>query len=422
MIKLRNQSLLKRLCLTTRVFAMLWVLASSIAVAQMDHSNHMAMMGMGKSSACQSSGLECANAATPFLTPDGRLLLAWTSGGKVSVAQSTDLGKTFASPVVVAEHGKSLDTGGDARPQIISDIKGNVFLAYAFFKDSSWNAQVNTAYSDDGGKTFSIPVSIVKDTSSQRFPIIALDPNGKLFVSWIDKRIVAASKGSNHKVIGGSIAYAISDDFGHSFQTEKIANTDSCECCRIGAAVDPKGGVAIAYRAIFPVGVRDHASQLISDVGMAGPVRRISDDNWKTDVCPHQGPSIAVSGAGTFHVAWFTQGKTRSGVFYANSHDQGKTYTTPIRLGREDGNVSRPYLLAVGNSVWLVWKEFDGDKTSVFLKKTSDDGRTWSVPMLIANTAGYSDHPLLVSKGSMVYLSWLTRLDGYQLIQLSERK
>jgi BNR repeat-like domain len=392
-------------------------LALNSAFAQMDHSAHMAMMGMGKPPACEGSGLGCANAATPFLTSDGKLYLTWTAGGIVSVAQSEDLGKTFSAPVKIAEHGKSLDAGGDARPQVVAN--GNkVFLTYAFFKDTHWNAQVNAVHSDDGGKTFSAPASIVNDTSSQRFPIVALEPNGKLFVSWIDKRIVAASKGTDHEMLGGSIAYALSDNFGQSFQAEKIANKDSCECCRIGAAVDPKGGVAIAYRAIFPVGIRDHASQLISDSGKAGPVRRISDDNWKTDVCPHQGPSIAVSGAGTFHVAWFTQGKNRSGVFYANSHDEGKTYSLPVRVGREDTNVSRPYLLALDRSVWLVWKEFDGQNTLVFMKNSTDDGKTWSQVKLLAQTSEYSDHPLLISKANEVFLSWLTREHGYQLIKI----
>ena len=45
---------------------------------------------------CQSASLECANAATPFFASNGKLLLAWTAGGVVSVAQSSDLGKSFS--------------------------------------------------------------------------------------------------------------------------------------------------------------------------------------------------------------------------------------------------------------------------------------------------------------------------------------
>ena len=385
----------------------------------MDHSAHMAMMGMGKPSACQSSGLECANAATPFLTPDGKLLLAWTSGGKVSVAQSTDLGKTFNSPVVVAEHGKSLDTGGDARPQIISDMKGNVFLAYAFFKDSSWNAQINIARSEDGGNTFTAPRSLVQDSASQRFPSLVIKSDGNIFIAWIDKRLVAASNKSGQKKLGGSIAYSNSLDGGRTFQAERIANEDACECCRIGVSLSQKNQPVIIYRAIFPGGVRDHASQIISSNGPE-KIRRIANDGWKTDACPHHGPTVAVSSQGTIHTAWFTQGANRAGVFYANSHNEGASYSEPMRLGKVDASTSRPYLLALGKNIWLVWKEFDGHDTVVVMKQSGDDGKSWSKDMIISQTADYSDHPLLIAQGNQVFLSWLTRADGYQLTKIGQ--
>jgi hypothetical protein len=402
----------------TLLLSVLIIANSGSVNAQMDHSSHMAMGGSVKpANTCISTGLECANAATPFLAADGSLLLAWTAGGVVSVAKSLDLGKSFAPAVVVAEHGKSLDAGGDARPQIVADKSGNVFVAYAFFKDSNWNAQVNMARSSDGGKSFGQPQSIVGDTSSQRFPSLAISPGGSLFMSWIDKRLVAAAKSSGEKRLGGSIAYAFSDDFGKSFKPERIANDDSCECCRIGASTDPKGGVAVVYRAIFPGGVRDHAVQLISESNL-GKIRRVSHDEWKTDACPHHGPAIAISQSGKIHVAWFTQGKARQGVFYANSSNGGVNFSSPMRLGGADENISSPYLLANRKSVWLVWKSFDGEKNSIYLRKSNDDGMTWTNPQVVATATGYSDHPLLVRHNDEVFLSWLARNDGYKLISI----
>ena len=369
---------------------------------------------------CQGAGLDCANAATPFFDQNGKLFLAWTANGVVSVAQSNDLGKTFTPPVKIAEHGKSLDVGADARPQILVDKLNHVFLAYAFFKDSNWNAQINISRSSDGGKTFSTPKSLVQDGSSQRFPSALIRPDGGIFMSWIDKRLVAVAKQSGDKRLGGSIAYSFSQDGGITFQTERIANESSCECCRIGASLDPKAQPVIAYRAIFPGGIRDQASQVIVAKG-AEPIRRVADDQWKTDACPHHGPTITISESGKFHVAWYTQGSKRAGVFYVNSSNQGVTYSQPARVGREGANVSRPYLLASGQQVWLVWKEFDGTDSSVYLKQSDDDGKTWSAPKVISKTGGYSDHPLLVSRGGDVFLSWLTRIDGYQLIRIANK-
>lgn len=389
------------------------------AVAQMSHSSQVMGVSPAKS-ACIGSGLECANAATPFLMDDGRLLLAWTANGVVSVAQSLDKGRTFSIPVKIAEHGKSLDAGSDARPQIVADARNNVFLAYAFFKDSNWNAQINIARSADGGKTFTAPQSLVNDGSSQRFPSVVIRPDHSILIAWVDKRLVADAKKAGQQRLGGSIAYSFSSDAGNSFAPEKIANESSCECCRIGASIDPQGGVGIIYRAIFPGGIRDHATQIITP-STAGKVQRVSRDEWKTDACPHHGPSIAISSTGKMHVAWFTQGSARTGVFYASSSNQGETYSRPQRIGAENANVSRPYLLAIDQSIWLVWKEFDGIKTSIYLKQSHDDGKNWSNPRAITSATGYSDHPLLVSQGKEAYLSWLTRDDGYQLLPLNSK-
>ena len=390
------------------------------AFAQMDHSSHMMSATPAKPLTCTGSGLDCANAATPFFMEDGRLLLSWTAGGVVSVSQSNDQGKTFSVPVKIAEHGKSLDTGGDARPQIISDSKGNVFIAYAFFKDSKWNAQINTARSTDRGVTFSNPEALIKNGSSERFPSVLMRPDGSIFIAWVDKRLVADAKKAGQQRLGGSIAYSFSNDAGNTFSLEKIANESSCECCRIGASLEPQGGVGIIYRAIFPGGIRDHATQIITPAS-ADNIRRTSRDEWKTDACPHHGPSIAISSTGKMHVAWFTQGSARTGVFYASSSNQGETYLRPQRIGAENANVSRPYLLAIDQSIWLVWKEFDGIKTSIYLKQSQDDGKNWSNPRVITSTTGYSDHPLLVSQGKEAYLSWLTRDDGYQLLLLNSK-
>ena len=391
------------------------------AQMQMDHSSHMAGANPAKvSSVCQGIGLECANAATPFFTQDGRLLLVWTASGVVSVAQSSDLGKTFSPAVKIAEHGKSLDAGADARPQIVADKQGNVFLAYAFFKDANWNAQINTARSTDGANTFTKAVSLVNDGSSQRFPSVLIKPNGDIFISWIDKRLVSAAKQGGQNRLGGSIAYSFSQDGGKSFQAEHFANESSCECCRIGGSLDPKDNPVLAYRAIFPGGIRDQASQVISSKG-AEPIRRVADDDWKTNACPHHGPSIAVSGSGKFHVAWYTQGSKRSGVFYASSTNQGLTYSKPTRIGAEGANVSRPFFFALGQQIWLAWKEFDGTQSFVYIKQSADDGKTWSMPQMISKTNGYSDHPLLVNQGNSVFLSWLTSADGYQLIQVGQK-
>lgn len=369
---------------------------------------------------CQEPTLACARSATPYFDVDGALWLVWAAGGEVSVARSTDLGVTFGARKRIASHPGTLDTGPDARPQIVVDSKGNIVIVYGFFRDRQWNAQVNVATSHDRGQSFSQPVSVSPDSASQRFPALSVDTSDRIFLTWIDKRLVAAATRSGQKKAGGSIATAWSTDAGVSFTGERLVYEDSCECCRIAVALDGGGFPVMVFRAIFPGSVRDHAVLAFDGSDATARVHRIAIDDWKTDACPHHGAALAISAAGTYHVAWFTQGQARQGTFYARSQDRGVQFTPPRPVGNPAMQPGRAALLARGSHVWLAWKEFDGRRASVTLQHSADDGLTWSAPGKIAEVAGYSDHPLLLAQGGRVYLSWLTAASGYRLIEVGK--
>lgn len=410
-------------CLTACLILLLGeVSAPLIAQAQPSHSHtHGATPTVkASSSKCVEPDLRCAKAVMPYFAPDGSLWVVWSAAGAISVARSPDAGKHFGPRVEVARHGEFLDTGPDARPQLVGDHHGNMILAYSFFKDQKWNAQVNISTSTDQGKTFSTPRSISLDPSSQRFATLGVNNKGQVFAAWIDKREVAASLAVGQKRSGASIAFAFSEDAGQTFIGERVVREQSCECCRIAMTITEQGSPALLYRAIFNGNVRDHASQILTPSEPAGPVRRVSNDNWATESCPHHGPSLAISAQDrAMHAAWFTQGSARNGIFYARSTDQGAHYSVPRQIGRADRQSGRPYLLAQGRQVWLVWKEFDGKTVTVWLEQSEDDGLSWSKPKQLAQAVGYTDHPLLVSNQNKVYLSWLTAAEGYLLKELT---
>ena len=155
----------------------------------------------------------------------------------------------------------------------------------------------------------------------------------------------------------------------------------------------------LVFRNIFEGGVRDHAIMTFTDPATPGEVRRVSNDDWQISACPHHGPSLSISPAGTYHVAWYTNGKARKGLFYARSDDEGRTFSDPLPLGRSDRNPTRPYVLTGPHGTTMVWKEFDGEKTTVNAMISHDEGKSWSKPSAIATTTDTSDHPLLVSDG-----------------------
>jgi hypothetical protein len=107
-------------------------------------------------------------------------------------------------------------------------------------------------------------------------------------------------------------------------------------------------------------------------------------------------------------------------LFYARSGDGGRHFSQPLPIGNPNRAPSNPKVLATAGTVWLAWKEFDGDKTVVQLMVSHDDGRSWSAAKAVAATDDASDHPLLVTNGTRTFLSWQTKREGYRLISLEE--
>lgn len=383
------------------------------APAQMQHQH-------GGEAACSEPALHCATKVTPAFAADGTLWLAWMAGGRISVASSRDAGKSFSAAAQATPEALNLDWGPDARPKIAIDAEGGIALAFSIFKDKAFNGQVLTTRSLDGGKSFAGARPITASNESQRFEAIGFDGNGELFAVWLDKRNRVQAREAGRKYEGAALFFATSNDGGVAWPEARMAAENTCECCRIALAFDPSNRPVAMFRNIFGDGVRDHAVIAFADVATPGEPRRVSEDDWRIAACPHHGPSLAISRDGTYHATWFTNGKVRKGLFYAYSRDGGQTFSAPLAIGDPKRAPSRPYVLAAAKRLAMVWKEFDGERTTVRLMTSADDGRSWAQPRTIAETADASDHPLLVTDGRRSYLSWMTKADGYRFIPIED--
>lgn len=397
--------------LTTLVLVLL-TFASVPARAQMSHEHKAA-------ATCTDLGLACAANVTPTFAADGTLWIVARTSDRVFVTKSEDRGKSFSEPVLVTPQPMTLDTGPDSRPKIVVDLEGRVVVAFAT-RDKTFKGRVFVSRSSDKGTSFSPPEPITASDESQRFETIALDADGRIFAAWIDKRNHAAAKEKGEAPKGAALAFAWSGDHGATFSEAKIVQDPTCECCRIAVGFVRPGRPVVVFRNIFEGSVRDHAIVTFVDRETPGPVLRVSTDDWAIESCPHHGPSLAVAEEGTTHVAWFTKGRVRQGLFYARSNDGGAAFSDPLAIGRPETTPGRPSLLAVGGRVFLAWKEFDGALTSVVVMTSGDNGAHWSAPRAVATTSEESDHPILVGDKGRAYLSWQTRKDGYRLLPLGD--
>lgn len=390
-----------------------FTLLSGMAAAQ--HSHKPAAKAP---SACSEPTLNCAAAVTPFAASDGGLWLAWSAGGKVSVARSGDGGASFAPPVIVSgAAAATIDDNGEARPKVFADKSGRVFVTWTTRRDKGYVGTVWLARSTDGGRSFAPAKALSDDTTSQRFETLGFTADGKIVVLWIDKRGAVAAKAAGRHYAGAAVAAAWSEDGGASFGPSRVVAEQSCECCRLGLAAAPDGNLVLTWRQIFDGGIRDHAAATIGTDGL-GPIRRVAVDHWQVDGCPHHGPALAVDRNGTWQVAWFTDGRARQGLFHARSTDSGASFSPPRALGNPDNQPSHPQILALGDTVWLAWKEFDGERAAIITQSSADGGATWTVPHAVATTRDASDHPQLVAVAGQPLLSWLTRVEGWRLLPL----
>ncbi len=369
-------------------------------------------------SACSQAVIACARSATPLFGADGKVWLLWSHEDRLRLSTSLDGGNTFPTTTVISEKMPVLDDNSEARPKLVLLADGSLLVAVTQ-RDSHYVGRLFTARSMDGGLTFS-PLKPMLDGVGQRFETPLVLPSGRLVLAWLDWRNQAVAKAKGQAYKDSGIAVAWSDDNGQTFQGKSILADYSCDCCRLAAAVDRDGRAVFAWRHVYGGTTRDHAVAKLQDNGTFSPLRRIAVDDWKIDACPRHGPSLTIGQDGTWHATWFTGAPGKSALQYARSVDQGVTFSAPQAIGNPAQSPARPQVLAgATNHVWRAWKEFDGHVSTVMVQRSDDNGLSWGATAEAARTSGASDHPLLVSSGDSVYLSWLTRDEGYRLKSLN---
>lgn len=357
-------------------------------------------------------------AVTVDFDEKGRLWRVSARERRVLVSHSDDGGKSYSKPVNVNAEPEDILGDGENRPKIIVQ-KGVVYVSYTQGLAKPMTGNIRFSRSLDGGETFSQPVTVNDNLEiiSHRFEEMRVNDRGQVFIAWLDKRDLNAATKKGEKYTGLGVYYAVSDDNGASFKPNVRAAEHACECCRVAMAMDRDGTAVIAWRHVFGKNVRDHAMMRLDGKSQ---LVRLSHDNWEINACPHQGPGASIADDGVYHFVWFNNAPDRHGLFYSHSADQGKSFSTPVSFGNFKAQASHAHVLSLGKRVYIAWKEFDGETTTIQMMQSSDGGNHWSASQKAASTSDTSDHPLLVSDGKSAYLSWNTAKEGHRLIALAD--
>jgi hypothetical protein len=364
--------------------------------------------------------VHCGRTPTSVIDSSGRLWVAYVHGEFVYVVNSDDLGVHYSNPVKVNSRPEEIYTNGENRAKIAFGRNGEIYVSWTVVRDGPFYGDIRFSRSLNGGKTFE-EVHTVNDDgilTSHRFETLFVDSKGNIYISWLDKRDQVATLDRGVEYNGAALYYTISKDNGLTFVKNRKVADYTCECCRIVMSETDHGDVAAFWRHIFGDNIRDHGFAVLGLEDIVIPAQRATKDDWHIEACPHHGPAMVTGENDTYHVTWFTLGEARKGIYYGRYNPLTESMID-IRTVATTGS-SHPSISRYGEKLNLVWKQFDGEKTNIMLIRSKDAGSTWSTGEVVFSTDDASDHPLLISSGEQIWLSWHTSKEGLQIIPLTD--
>jgi hypothetical protein len=355
--------------------------------------------------AANAAGMERATFGTSAaIDPAGGLWVAYAqpagAAGQVVLQRSADGGSSWQPAVRVNATAEPVAADGENRPKIAFGPGREIYVTWTSPTSEKFTGDIRFARSLDSGKTWSAPVVVHHDRQliTHRFESLIVDPTGRLWAAWVDKRDLQLAEKARQPYRGAAIYYAYSDDQGATWSNDAKLADSSCECCRIALAVNPQGRVAAMWRHVFEPNERDHAFALLGSPTPA--VERVTLDRWRVDACPHQGPSLAFGPDGTRHAVWFNQVDGQGRALYGRLTKQGPSGVRTLPAGATHADVA-----VAGSRVVVAWKRFDGTVTKIESLLSNDSGQSFAAgPSL--QTAGDSDQPRLVTSGRRMLLVW----------------
>ncbi len=351
------------------------------------------------------------NTVSATFGPDGRLWRVVPHRASLEVAWSTDHGVTFSTPAVIDARRQRLRVDPEGRPSIVVAGKGNVYVAWT--ADARKPSRAFVSVSEDKGQTFSAPIPVTGAGDGMQIRgLLSLDGQAEPRLYYLDP-----AGAGDHGAGGGLMAARIGSGSAPSAIATRLV-TGTCECCRLAAARDPGGNLAVLSRMVYSGGIRDFGLIRATTPGR-GAVTRVTDDDWRIDACPEHGGSLSIGDEGRHHLVWFTQGTRRQGLFYASSDDAGRSWSAALAIGNPEALAGHGDVIVRGRDVVLAWQEFDGNQASVLAMTSADRGQSWSAPRRLAAARGAADYPFLLADGTGIYVSWYAAEGGYRLLPVT---
>ncbi len=300
-------------------------------------------------------------------------------------SETVRVGRKLPAPMRLAR-------GADARLA----AHGNALVAV-------WTGQGNgfmgsgpliTARSENGGTTWTAGPNPADDgsTDGHAFTALSTGRDGSIDLAWLDTRA--------QKIQG--LRHAVSYDSGRSWSPNVTVDPATCACCwntMTRAAGD--GSTYMLYRDHDPrdmaLAVRRADAPAFERVGTVGAY------NWRIDACPHVGGALSASADGQrLHALVWTGADHRLGLYHLSSHNRGRAWSKPRRIGGDTARYADVATHANGR-VLAVWSEAHGEGSVIYGTET---GKRPAVPRRLSAPDVKASHPRVVATARGFLVLW----------------
>lgn len=339
-------------------------------------------------------------------------------GGKVSAneknfairyVRSEDGGRHWNDPVAIGDHFPATIAGRGNDIQLAAETN-HLLAVWQTRGELPGMGPMVSAYSHDKGLTWkqgSNPA--VNNTGDQSHIDLIADQHGNFHVVWLED-----PEENGYQ----SLRYARSVDWGKTWGQATTLDDSTCSCCWNTFALSPEGELNILYRDMEP---RDMSLLQSSDDGKTWRhVSTVGEFGWKFDGCPHVGGSLAYSGADNpdqLHSLVWTGVEQKSGLYHLSSNNNGKSWSNPQKLGN---TAIHGDIVALDSNIVAIWDEMEPDGSSIFYAKSEDGGTTWLLATRLTKASNAATHPRLIATIHGLLALW-TEKSGKQPRQLARQ-
>jgi hypothetical protein len=245
-----------------------------------------------------------------------------------------------------------------------------------------------------GAQTWTASKRLTYNSGGSWFPAIAADSNDHIHLVWEDLTP------GNYEII-----YKKSTDEGATWTTKRL--TYNSGGSRLPAiATDSNNHLHLAWHDMTP-GNDEIYYKRSSDGGATWTTKRLTYNSGSSTT-----PSITTNANNHLHLVWVDKTPGNNELYYKRSTDGGVSWTTK-RLTFNSGDSYAPSIAVDSNNhIHVVWSDSSPATSSIFYKKSTDGGVTWTTKRLTWGSISSYSPEIAIDSTNRLHIVW----DGYDPI------